>query len=103
MDAQHPARLALGEHWPQANSDGDVVCACVDNGIAFEDYRDHALGVLEKARVLMDTRRPFTGYIPQKDPTWANEGHPHGSVGAPGAVPTYAERMGLTNPARPAP
>jgi hypothetical protein len=99
MDAQHPACLALEGHEPVALPEGVALCECGEWG----DYRDHVLDVLEKARVLMDTRRPFTGYIPQKDPTWANEAHPQGAVGAPGAVANYAERMGLTNPARPAP
>jgi hypothetical protein len=44
-----------------------------------------------------DTPRPYMGPIPKHDPTWANEAHAQGAVGAPGAVPTYAERMGLTD------
>jgi hypothetical protein len=101
MDAQHPARLALRDHQPQSVPVEDVMCSCGYDGR--EGYTGHALGILDEARLLMDTRRPFTGPIPKHDPNWANEAHPHGTVGAPGAVPTYAERMGLTNPARPAP
>ena len=94
--SEHPARLALHQHRPQANAVGDVVCTCVVDGVAREDYRKHLLDVLESARLLMDTRRPYTGPIPVHNPTWANTAHPHGAVGAPGAVASYAERMGLT-------
>jgi hypothetical protein len=91
-EAIHPAVLALGGHEPFVYQDA-VLCDCEAEG----DYRSHVLDLLTAARLLMDTRRPYTGPIPVHDPTWANEAHPQGAVGAPGAVPTYAERMGLTD------
>jgi hypothetical protein len=90
-EAIHPAVLALGGHEPFVYQDA-VLCDCEAEG----DYRSHVLDLLTAARLLMDTRRPYTGPIPVHDPTWANEAHPQGAVGAPGAVPTYAERMGWT-------
>jgi hypothetical protein len=90
---QHPAVVALtGHSCGYIYADGRIECIC---GAAC-DYNAHVLDILTAARLLMDTRRPYTGPIPVHDPTWANEAHPQGAVGAPGAVPTYAERMGWT-------
>jgi hypothetical protein len=93
-EAIHPAVLALDGHRPffKPGAVDLVDCQCGDAG----DYRSHVLDLLTAAHLLMDTRRPYTGPIPVHDPTWANETHPQGAVGAPGAVASYARRMGWT-------
>lgn len=92
--SKHPAAVALAGHRPEYSSHAAelMVCHCGHE----EDYLAHALDLLTAAGLLMDTRRPYTGPIPVHDPTWANEAHPQGAVGAPGAVAMYAERMGWT-------
>jgi hypothetical protein len=76
MEATHPAYLALEGHKPEVY--------WLDYDECEVNYNLHVLDLLDTAHLLMDTRRPYTGYIPRKDPTWANEGHPQGAVGAPG-------------------
>jgi hypothetical protein len=69
MDASHPAYLALEGHKPEVYwldyDECEVNCSCGDGGT---NYNLHALDVLDQAHLLMDTRRPYSGPIPNRTP-----------------------------------